>query len=256
MTELFPRPAVVAHRGASSELPENTLAAFEEAVRVGADMVELDVRLTADGVPVVLHDSDLGRTTDRSGAVHALPLHEVKRADASRGRGPRQEIPTLAEVLDVLRGTATGVDIEVKNLPWEPGHDPDDAVVETVLGVLADSAFPGPVLVSSFNPRTLERARALEPDVPRGLLTIAAFDAREALGHAMAGDHAAVLPQVPAVLEAGPGLVRECHEAGVALGTWTVDDEDTLITLFEWEVDAVATNRPALAVAVRDRVAA
>jgi glycerophosphoryl diester phosphodiesterase len=250
----FPRPAVVAHRGASSDLPENTLAAFEAAVEVNADMIELDVRLTADGVPVVLHDHDLGRTTDRSGGVHELTLAEVKRADASRGWASRQAVPTLAEVLELLRGTPTGVDVEIKNLPWEPGHDPEDAVVGAVLDVLADEGFSGSVLLSSFNPRTLERARALAPEVPTGLLTIAAFDAREALGHAVAGGHAAVLPQAPAVLEAGPGLVEACRDAGVALGTWTVDDEDTLATLFGWRVDAVATNRPALGVAVRDRV--
>lgn len=254
MKQLFTRPAVVAHRGASSDLPENTLTAFEAAVQAGADMVELDVRLTADGVPVVLHDHDLARTTDRAGSVHELPLAEVKRADASGGRVPRQEVPTLAEVLEVLRGTATGVDAEIKNLPWEPGHDPEDAVVAAVLDVLAERAFAGSVLLSSFNPRTLERARAMAPEVPTGLLTIAAFDGREALDHAVAGGHAAVLPQAPAVLEAGPDLVADCHEAGVALGTWTVDDEETLATLFGWRVDAVATNRPALGIAVRDRV--
>jgi glycerophosphoryl diester phosphodiesterase len=83
MKEPFPRPAVVAHRGASSELPENTLAAFEEAARVGADMVELDVRLTADGVPVVLHDPELGRAAARAGARPPRP------PPAGRAGGPR-----------------------------------------------------------------------------------------------------------------------------------------------------------------------
>jgi glycerophosphoryl diester phosphodiesterase len=180
----------------------------------------------------------------------------VPRAHASGGRGPRQEVPTLSEVLEVLRSTGIGVDIEVKNLPWEPGHDPEDGVLEAVLGELRDARFPGQVLLSSFNPRTLERARELAPDLPRGLLTIAAFHAQEALGHAVAGGHQAVLPQAPAVVEAGPDLVADCHGAGVILGTWTVDDDDTLATLFEWRVDAVATNRPAAAVALRDRVVA
>lgn len=254
MKHPFPRPAVVAHRGASSELPENTVAAFREAARVGADMVELDVRLTADEVPVVLHDPDLGRTTDRSGPVHELTLAEVKRADASGGRGPRQEVPTLAEVFELLRGTRTGVDAEIKNLPWEPGHDPDDRIVAAVVRAREETGFEAPLLLSSFNPSTLGRARAVAPDLPRGLLTIAAFDAREALAQASGGGHAAILPQVPAVLEAGPALVAECHDAGVALGTWTVDDEATLATLFAWGLDAVASNRPAVAVAVRDRV--
>lgn len=249
------RPLVVAHRGASSELPENTLGAFAEASRVGSDLIELDVRMTADGVPVVLHDADLSRTTDLRGHVHELSLVEVKRADASGGRGPPQEIPTLVEVLELLDGAGTGVDIEIKNLPWEPGHDPSEAVVTAVLAALEETAFAEPVLLSSFIPQTLERAAAVAPDLPRGLLTIAALDPREALEHAVAAGHAMVLPQVPVVLEAGPALIEECRAAGVGIGTWTVDDEETLATLFEWRIDAVASNRPAVAVAVRDRVA-
>src|SRR5207245_9249018 len=88
-------PLVVAHRGASVELPENTLPAFEGAILAGADVVETDVRLTADGVPIVLHDADVSRCTDGAGFVHELTLQEVKRLDASGGRGTRAEIPTL-----------------------------------------------------------------------------------------------------------------------------------------------------------------
>src|SRR5207244_5819311 len=87
-------PAIVAHRGASATHPENTLSAFLAAAAAGADMVELDVRLTADGVPVVLHDLDVSRTTDGSGSAHLMSLRELKRLDASGGRGPRAEIPT------------------------------------------------------------------------------------------------------------------------------------------------------------------
>jgi glycerophosphoryl diester phosphodiesterase len=247
------RPLVVAHRGASSDLPENTLAAFAEASRVGADLVELDVRMTADGVPVVLHDSDLARTTDLTGQVHQLPLEDVKRADASGGRGPRQEIPTLAEVLELLDGGGTGGDCYTKTLPWPRAHYPDQGLVAAVASALDEAGFREPVLLSSFVPQTLERAAAVAPDVPRGLLTIAALDPREALEHTVAGGHAMVLPQVPAVLEAGPPFIEECRAAGVGIGTWTVDDEETLATLFGWGVDAVASNRPAVAVAVRDR---
>ncbi|HEV2907291.1 MAG TPA: glycerophosphodiester phosphodiesterase family protein, partial [Actinomycetota bacterium] len=83
----------MAHRGASVDAPENTLAAFEAAAAAGADLIEMDVRLTADDVAVVLHDADVGATTDGVGPVHTLTLREVKRLDASGGRGPAQEIP-------------------------------------------------------------------------------------------------------------------------------------------------------------------
>src|SRR5439155_21593183 len=90
-------PSVVAHRGASLAYPENTVEAFEGAIAAGADVVELDVRLTADGVPVILHDLDVGATTDGTGFVHTWTLADVKRLDASGGRGSRAEVPTLRE---------------------------------------------------------------------------------------------------------------------------------------------------------------
>ena len=80
---------MVAHRGASSTYPENTLEAFEGAIAAGADAVELDVRLTADGIPVVMHDLDVAATTDGHGFVHTMTLADLKRLDASGGRGRR-----------------------------------------------------------------------------------------------------------------------------------------------------------------------
>src|SRR5439155_22974597 len=90
-------PIVVAHRGASATYPENTLPSFRGAVEGGADVIELDVRLTADNVLVILHDLDVSATTDGSGCVHTLTLAEVKRLNASGGREPRIEVPTLPE---------------------------------------------------------------------------------------------------------------------------------------------------------------
>lgn len=254
LTSIFARPAVVAHRGASFSEPENTRAAFEAAARAGAEMVEVDVRLTADGVPVVLHDADLARTTDRQGLVHTLTLAEVKRADASGGRGPRQEIPTLAETLDLLGSHGVGVDLEIKNLPGEPAYDPAEGILEATLSALSEAGFAPPAIITSFTMATIERARALAPSVHTGFLSIAAVDPRAALAYAREAGHALVLPQAPAVLEAGAGFVEEAHAVGVGVGTWTVDAETDLETLFGWGVDAVASNDPVLAVAVRDRV--
>src|SRR5438093_12428307 len=115
-------PMIVAHRGASLYHPENTIEAFEGAIQAGADMVELDVRMTSDHVPVVLHDADVSLTTDGSGFVHQLTLADVKRLDASRGSGGPVRVPTLGEALEVLSGRI-GVDVEVKNLPGEASFD-------------------------------------------------------------------------------------------------------------------------------------
>ncbi|HEX2030229.1 MAG TPA: glycerophosphodiester phosphodiesterase [Actinomycetota bacterium] len=245
---------VVAHRGASAQEPENTVAAFEAAVAAGADAVELDVRLTADGIPVVLHDPDVASTTDGRGPVHALTLAEVKRLDASGGRGPRQEVPTLAEALDVLgRHAGVAVDLEIKNIPGEPAFDsPDEAILNATLRTLEASGFGGPVLVSSFNWITIERCKEVAPELPTGFLTIAAMEPRAALVYARQRGHDFILPQSSALLAAGDPLVEEAHREGIRVGTWTVDDRGDLATLFGWGVDAVASNVPALAVAVRD----
>jgi glycerophosphoryl diester phosphodiesterase len=247
---------VVAHRGASADEPENTLAAFEAAVTAGADAAELDVRLTADAVPVVLHDPDVGSTTDGRGAVHTLTLEEVKRLDASGGRGPRQEIPTLSEALDLLgRQEEIAVDLEIKNIPGEPAFDsPDESILVACLEALKRTAFRGPVLVSSFNWITIERCKALAPGIATGFLTIGAIDPHASLVYARQAGHDFILPSAVALLAAGRDLVEQAHRDGIRVGTWTVDDPAELETLFGWEVDAVASNVPTLAVEVRDRV--
>jgi len=248
------RPLVIAHRGDSIHHPENTLASFAAAAEAGADLVELDVRLTADGAAVVLHDQDLARTTDLAGPVHTRTLEEVKRGDASGGRGPRQEVPTLAEVLALLSPTGTGVDIEVKNLPGEDAFEAArDAALEAALEAVADAAFPNPVLVTSFNPVTVRRSRQLAPLVPTGLLTFASGDLDAALRLAAEAGHAIVLPHAAPLAETGGELVAAAHALGVAIGVWTVDDEAAMRTFFSHGVDALATNDPVMGVAVRDR---
>ncbi len=247
-------PLVVAHRGASLAYPENTLEAFEAAVAAGADVVELDVRMTADDVPVILHDLDVGVTTDGQGFVHTLTLSEVKRLDASRGRGPRTTVPTLDEAIEVLAGRA-GINIEIKNLPGEASFDsPREAAAEASVAALRRHRFPGFIVVSSFNWLAIERVRALDPDIPTGFLTSAAIDPRAAAVYARSGGHTHVLPQAPALFAVGEGFIAEAHEDGLTVGTWTVDDPEAIERLFSMGVDAVASNDPVTAVAVRDRV--
>ena len=246
-------PVVVAHRGASVEYPENTLPAFVGAVEAGADVVELDVRLTADGVPVILHDLDVSVTTDGSGPVHLLTLAEVKRLDASGGAAPRVEVPTLHEVLTALSGRV-GVNLEIKNLPGEPSFDsPAEAIVEASIRALEETAFAGSVLISSFNWLSIERAQALRPDISTGFLTIAMIDPWAALVYVRTHGHRYVLPQVPAVLEGGAEFTAAAHRDGVMVGTWTADEPHLIERLFDMGVDAVASNRPDVAVPIRDR---
>jgi glycerophosphoryl diester phosphodiesterase len=247
------RPAIVAHRGASASYPENTLQSFQGAIEAGADAVELDVRMTSDGVPVIMHDLEVANTTDGEGFVHRLTLAEIKALDASKGRGPRAEVPTLAEALDLLSGRA-GVNIEVKNLPGEPSFDsPKEAAAEAVVRMLHGRGFDGPALVCSFNWLSIERVQAMDGGIATGFLTTALIDPSAALVYVKAKGHQFVLPQAPALFQAGRAFVDAAHADGVQVGTWTVDDPAAIEQLFEMGVDAVATNDPEKAVPIRDR---
>ncbi len=246
-------PVIVAHRGASALFPENTLRSFEGAIEAGADVVELDVRLTADEVPVVLHDLDVAITTDGTGFVHQLTLAQVKKLDASRGHGPRLEVPTLREALELMTGRVE-VMIEIKNLPGEPSFDsPREAAAEQIVKVVDELGVHGSVTAASFNWLSIERVHELNPDISTGFLTTAVIDPWASLVYARTHGHRFVLPQAPALLDAGREFVQEAHREGLLVGTWTVDEPGLLERLFEMGADAVATNDPAMAVPIRDR---
>jgi glycerophosphoryl diester phosphodiesterase len=245
-------PLVVAHRGASSTHPENTLPAFEAALALGAPAVELDVRLTADGHAVVMHDADVARTTDGHGQVHRMTLEEVRRLRAGTREDPTG-VPTLSEVLELVSGRA-GVAIEIKNLPGDPGHVPDgEPFVAAALAEIDRVAFAGPVLVLSFNPASVAAARASGAGVLTGFLSTDAIAPEDAVAFAAEHGHDLALPGSRGLLRAGLDVVERAHAAGVRIGTWTVDDPATLGMLLDAGVDAVATNDPAMGLAVRSR---
>ena len=242
-------PIVVAHRGASSTRPENTIPSFEEAIRLGAGMVEFDVRLSRDRVPVVIHDPEVGRTTDGSGLVHELTAAQLSSLNAGTEAVPTP-VPTLAEVLRCVSGRA-GIAAEIKNIPGEPAFEPTrEAIVEAVHAELERQGFDGPVLVVSFNPASIAASKLLAPDVPTGFLTTDLVPPREALAYAASAGHDMVLPGTRASIPAGPSLVDEVHAAGLRLGTWTVDDPETVRMLLDRGFDAVASNDPGMALAV------
>lgn len=164
---------VVAHRGASAQAPENTLEAFRLAHEAAADAIELDVHVTADGQLAVIHDETLDRTTDRTGAVANLRMDQVREADAGaafaggdgefpyRGRG--LTVPTLLEVLDWLPGEL-GIVIEIKARPAA------DAVVEALRGRRARDDARASVI--SFDERSIDRVRELDPGIRTGYLLV------------------------------------------------------------------------------------
>ncbi|MEX1047374.1 MAG: glycerophosphodiester phosphodiesterase [Actinomycetota bacterium] len=244
-------PIVVAHRGASRTFAENTLEAFEGAIAAGAQAVELDIRLTADGVPVVCHDPDLRRVAGREGLIHKLALKDIQESPAPGSGSEAEVVPTLREVFRLVSGRAA-VDLEIKNIPGEPAFEPGgEAILEAAIRELGESEFSGPVLISSFNRASVERSRTIAPELPTGLLTLATADPAEELPYMLEAGHEFLLPSVFALRAAGPSLVSRAHEEGLRIGTWTVDDPGEIRELFSWGVDALATNDPATAVSIR-----
>jgi glycerophosphoryl diester phosphodiesterase len=245
------RCAVVAHRGASAREAENTLEAFELAVAACAEVVEFDVRMSADGVAVVMHDADVARTTDGSGLVKDLRLAEIKDLRIALRDGGVTEVPTLEEALRCCSGRIA-VDVEIKNIPGEPDFDAEhELAVEATLRALEDIAFSGATLISSFNPFSIGHVMRVAPDVPTGLLTPYEVDADVAFAFAREQGHTWVLPFVDRVREADTALIGRVHASGMRIGTWITDDPAVALELMGAGLDAVATNDPAPVVAAR-----
>jgi len=227
-------PAVVAHRGARAAAPENTLAAFRLAAELGADGVELDVRRTGDGLLAVHHDAalpDLGPLCERTLA----ELREVRPA-----------LPTLEESLDACAPML--VNIEIKNFPRDPDHDPTERVAAAVVDLLHGRGGHDRVLVSSFSLDTIDRVRALDPAIPTGFLTMPAFDPVEGAVLAAGHGHGAVHPFVLALAgERAAAVVEQAHALEVAVNVWTVNDPAELRRLAAAGVDALITDVPDVA---------
>ena len=242
-------PWVVAHRGASVSEPENTIRAFEAAIEAGADAVEFDVRVTADGHAVVIHDADVSRTTDGTGLVRQMTLSKLKGLRIEGARARTERIPTLAETLECLSGRAAA-DVEIKNIPGEPDFDADrELAAEAAAGAV--SAFDGYVLFSSFNPSAIGRVRQIDPGAITGLLVAPGADPLAALEFAAEMGHVWVLPEAGAIVAAGAAYVAQAHASGLRVGTWVVDDVDRAVSLMRAGVDAVATNDPGSVVRAR-----
>lgn len=231
-----------AHRGCSLDAPENTLAAFHLAAVSGADGVEFDVQLSADGVPVVIHDELVDRTHSGSGWVKDFPLAELG-ALPSRAGGGDAQIPTLDQVLDVFAPTDQIINIELKNSVIDyPGLEPK------VLAAVLDRGLAERTVLSSFNHYSLRRLQELRAPCELaaicGDLLYRPWDYLAGLGVG------AVHP--PLLALADPDYVPACHARGLAVRPWFSNDADELRRLFAAGIDALFTDVPELALSVRD----
>lgn len=232
-------PRVIAHRGASQDAPENTLAAFRLAHAQGARMVELDARLAADGELVVIHDSTLERTTDGRGRVIAATSQALARLDAGSWRGAAyrgEPLPTLAEALGLLVELGMGVNVELKADPGEAERTGRAA------GRLLRAAWPEagpPLLVSSFAEAALEALAEAAPELPRALLREeAGADWRAALARL-----GCTTLHLGAQRLAGDTL-DELVAAGVPVLVYTVNDPARARALLDAGCRAVFTDLP------------
>lgn len=229
-----------AHRGASASAPENTMDAFLLAEQMGADGIELDIQLSADGEIVVLHDETVDRTSSGSGRVCDLTLAQLKKLDFSCGMpgyaGAR--IPTLREVYAVFGGGGMFFNVEIK---CEQGDY--RTLCEKALALEKEAGMAGRILYSSFNWDALRQVRGICPQAQIALLYERALWAPQK--YALEMRAGAVHPSGYTLLV--PGVVRRCHRKGVRVHPWTIDSPLAIRWLARMGADAIITNRPEVA---------
>jgi glycerophosphoryl diester phosphodiesterase len=251
------RPLVFAHRGGRALGPENTIVAFDLGMATGADGLEFDVHLSADGDVVIIHDPTLDRSTTTAGPVAALTAAELAALDATPRfgidlelpwTGARAGLPTLREVL--ARYPAAPMIIEMKGERAELGA----TVVDIVCAARAESR----VCLGSFSKAVLAEARRSCPRIPT---SASSDEALRALQRSWIGlSPGRVVPyrafQVPEIAGrlrvTSRRFIRAVHRAECAVQVWTVNEEADMRRLFDWGVDGIISDRPDLAVRVRD----
>ena len=245
------RPLAIAHRGGAGLWPENTLYAFERAAALGVDVIETDVRATADGELVIFHDEGVGRTTDGAGRVGSLTLAELKRLDAAYRfstdggrtfplRGQGVNVPTLREVFEAL--PRMRFNIEPKQAV--------PSIVAPLCRMIREQGMTERVLVASFSGGILAEFRRECPEVATSAATgeVASFLALESAGLAASYSPPMQALQVPeragAVRVLTRDFVEAAHDRGLRVHAWTVDAEGDMRRLLETGVDGIMTDYP------------
>lgn len=243
------RPRVIAHRGFSAAAPENTLAAFREALALGRalDMVELDVTSSRDGEVMVFHDERLNRTTNGSGLLQSKTLEVLRRLDAGSWFDVAfsgERIPTLEEALDLLVPHLL-VNVEIK------GEAVDDrragGFVERVAERIRRAGATDQVLVSSFEPLALEQMRRIDPEIRTASLYQRRAHKRLGADEIMAAVGARAFHINGRWIT--PETVELCHAVGRLIAAYTVNEIAEMDRLLDLGVDALFTDRPDLLIA-------
>jgi glycerophosphoryl diester phosphodiesterase len=252
----------VAHRGGAARWPENSLAAFRGATEGGAELLELDVHLTADGEIAVIHDPTLDRTTSGTGAIARCTAADLRRARLRGADGVLTDdhVPTLAEALDIVAPAGVGLLIEIKTpgpaVTYERRGDHVERVAgaryegleRKVLDAIAAAKCADRCILMAFNPAVLAEVRRVAPAQPTTLLvdrniTASGASASQmvewarAAGVSYLGLHHSLCDEP---------LVAAAHATGIAVGVFTVNDVETRDRLVAAGVDVIITDRPEL----------
>lgn len=244
-TSAAPKPLIVAHRGGAALAPENTLGAFENALKLGVDMVECDVHLSKDGELIVMHDFTVTRTTNGTGEIRDLTLAELKQLNAAAkfigGGFPAQAVPTLGEVLALVKGKA-GIQIEIKLA----GNTRYPGIEKKVIDAVNAHGMTNDVIIISFDFPTLKEVKAIDSRIKTGALVRADWfmlrspeksvtDAIEQTG----ADY--FMPTASPVNQA---IVDAAHARGIKMGVWTVNVASEMKRYASFGVDAITSDQP------------
>ena len=238
---------IIAHRGYSEKYPENTMLAFQKAVEAGSDGIELDVQLSADGQPVILHDENLKRTANRPGLVKDFTLRELQSFDAGNGFPASfgvQPIPSLREYFSFIRQKNVFTNIELKT-----GVIRYEGIEEKVISLIREFGLTEKVLFSSFNHFSMLQCKQLAPEIRCALLTASWQVGAGAYARSLGVEF--VNPFYSFLTEEN---IRELREHGIGAQAWTVNDEPVMEYLVRRDIFAVITNRPETLYRVRQNM--
>ncbi len=252
---MTPRTRVAAHRGGARLWPENSLLAFRGALALGVDLLEADVHLTADDEVVVLHDATRDRTTTGRGPVrdHRLADLAAVRLRGGDGRPTGEPVPTLRQVLDLLRPARAGLLLEIKA---GPAGRPYPGIEEKVLDLLREAGLASRTVVMAFRPETLRRVRALAPEVRTAFLVERRTVERRGAAPAetVAWARAIGTTHLGAEFDLiDASVVEAARAAGVTLAAWTPNEEADLRRVIGLGAEIVISDRPDLALSLAGR---
>jgi len=232
------RTRVIAHRGFSGVAPENTIAAVRAAIKIQADMVEIDVTLTADGHIVVIHDETLDRTTDGSGKVSDFTLAELQQLDAGAWFAPRfagERIPTLDALLEEIEGRIL-LNVEIKSEAVDRG------IVTKVASAIQRHGMIDQVVVSSFSPTALQQMHAVTPDIQTAVLYNTKYHKGQDAVEIVTDLGASVFNIKRQRLT--KTMLRRCREHDIPVGIYTVNKPARMRRLVKKGIDAIFTDHP------------